>query len=142
MAIRDRDNVTVHYTGRLANGEEFDSSRNRDPLKFAVGAGLVVPGLEKAVLGKEPGDKFTVSIPAEEAYGPADPDLQFTIERSQLPAHIPAVAGTWLQLSNEQGQMDVVISKVDDKTITLDANHPLAGQDLIFDIEILKDEQK
>lgn len=137
MAIGNGDKVRVDYTGKLADGAVFDSSKGKRPLEFVVGSKTVIPGFEKAVVGREKGDSLTVVIPAAEAYGEADPELVFTVERSRMPAEIPLEPGTPIQLSNEQGQMDVVITGVGPEEVTLDANHPLAGKDLTFDIEIV-----
>lgn len=137
MPIKKGDEVSVHYTGKLSSGEEFDSSRGRDPLKFTLGKGMLIPGFEAAVEGREPGDKVTVVIPPEQGYGKADPDLVFRVPRAQVPENIPLKEGTPLQLSTEDGQMDVVITDVGPDEITLDANHPLAGKDLEFEIEIM-----
>ncbi len=138
--IENGDTVKVHYVGTLKDGTEFDSSRRegREPLEFTVGRGQLIPGFEKGVKGREVGDRFTVEIPCEEAYGPVNPELVFSVDRSHVPANIPAEIGTPIQLTNEQGQcIYAVISAVSDKEITLDANQPMAGKDLIFDIEIL-----
>ena len=132
MAIKQGDKVRVHYTGTLGDGTEFDSSRNRAPLEFTLGEGSIIPGFEKAVTGHETGDKIKVVIPPE-----ADPDLIFTVARAQVPDSIPLKVGTPLQLSNEQGAMDVVITEVGPEEITLDANHPLAGKELVFEIEVV-----
>ncbi|MCX4310007.1 MAG: peptidylprolyl isomerase [Desulfovibrio sp.] len=137
MAIKQGDKVRVHYTGTLGDGTEFDSSRNRAPLEFTLGEGSIIPGFEKAVTGHETGDKIKVVIPPEDAYGDADPDLIFTVARAQVPDSIPLKVGTPLQLSNEQGAMDVVITEVGPEEITLDANHPLAGKELVFEIEVV-----
>ncbi len=137
MPIGKGDTVRVHYTGRLADGTEFDSSREREPLEFTLGKGMLIPGFEAAVEGHEPGDRVTVTIQPEDGYGAVDPELVFTVARAQVPDHIPLEAGTPLQLSNEQGQMDVTITEVGPEEVTLDANHPLAGKELIFDIDIL-----
>ena len=137
MPIKNGDVVRVHYTGRLKDGTEFDSSFNREPLEFTVGKAQVIPGFEKAVEGRKTGEKVTVSIPVEDAYGPVDPDLIFTVTRSQVPDNIPLETGTPLQLSSDRGQMDVTITEVGPDEITLDANHPLAGKELVFDIEII-----
>ncbi len=137
MPIGKGDTVRVHYTGRLADGTEFDSSREREPLEFTLGKGMLIPGFEAAVEGHEPGDRVTVTIQPEDGYGAVDPELVFTVARAQVPDHIPQEAGTPLQLSNEQGQMDVTITEVGPEEVTLDANHPLAGKELIFDIDIL-----
>lgn len=136
MAIKNGDTVKVHYTGTLKDGTEFDSSKGRSPLEFVVGSHSVIPGFEAAVLSKKAGDKFTVEIPADQAYK-HDPDLVFAVSMSEVPDHIPLEVGTPLHLSNEQGQLDAVITEVGPKEITLDANSPLAGKDLVFDIEIV-----
>lgn len=137
MAIKKGDIVQVHYTGKLADGQEFDSSRDRAPLEFTIGNGMVISGFEKAVEGHEKGDIITADIPPEEAYGHPDPDYVFTVARAQVPDHIPLKVGTPIQLSNEQGQMDAVITEVGPEEITLDANPPLAGKNLIFEIEVI-----
>lgn len=137
MPIKNGDTVKVHYTGKTKDGEVFDSSRERDPLEFTLGRGQLIPGFEEAILGREPGDKVSICIEPEKGYGQADPELIFTVAKSQVPDTIPLKVGTPLQLSSEQGKMDVVITEVGPEEITLDANHPLAGKDMEFDIEIL-----
>ena len=140
MAIENGDTVKVHYVGTLRDGTEFDSSRRagREPLEFTVGRKQLIPGFEKGVMGHEVGDRFTVEIPCDQAYGPVDKDLFFTVDRTQVPDTIPAEVGTPIELTNEQGGVIyAVISEVTDEQITLDANQPMAGKDLIFDIEIL-----
>ena len=137
MGIKKGDTVRAHYTGPLDDGTVFDSSRERDPLEFVQGQGMLIPGFESAVEGHEAGDVVSVTIAPEEAYGEADPELIFTVPRAQVPDHIPLNVGVPLQLSNEQGQMDVTITEVGPEEITLDANHPLAGKSLTFEIEIV-----
>ncbi len=139
MPIENGDTVSVHYTGTLTDGTQFDSSRQpgRSPLEFTVGRGQMIPGFEDAVRGREQGDRFTVTIPCEQAYGVEDPKLFFTVDRAQVPAQIPAVVGTRVQLSNEHGTMYAIISEVTETEVTLNANHELAGKDLVFDIEIM-----
>lgn len=137
MAIKKGDTVRAHYTGTLADGTVFDSSREREPLEFTLGEGMLIPGFEAAVEGHEAGDTVTVTIPPDQAYGDTDPELIFTVPRGQVPEHIPLEVGVPLQLSNEQGQMDVTIAEVGEDEITLDANHPLAGKELTFEIEIV-----
>ncbi|MDR1658802.1 MAG: peptidylprolyl isomerase [Desulfovibrio sp.] len=137
MPLKRGDTARIHYTGILPDGTVFDSSRGREPLEFTLGKGMLLPGFEAAVEGHEPGETVMVTIPSEQAYGEIDPELVFTVVRMQVPGHIPLEVGTALQLSNEQGQMDVVITEIGEDDITLDANHPLAGKDLAFEIEIL-----
>lgn len=137
MALKNGDTARVHYTGTLEDGTQFDSSQGREPLEFVLGGGNIIPGFEKAVLGHEAGDHVKVVIPPEEAYGMADPELVFTVKKDQIPEHIPLKAGTRLMLSNDEGKMDVTITEVGDDEVTLDANAPLAGKTLIFDIDIL-----
>ncbi|MBD5553211.1 MAG: peptidylprolyl isomerase [Desulfovibrio sp.] len=137
MAIKNGDKVRVHYTGRLKDGTVFDSSLDREPLEFTVGTGQLIAGFENAIRGREPGEKLTVSIDPEHGYGQQDNDLVFTVSREQVPEHIPLKVGTPLQLTSDKGNMDVTITEVGPEEITLDANHPLAGKDLEFEIEIL-----
>lgn len=137
MVFKNGDRVRVHYTGRLEDGREFDSTLHREPIEFVIGSGELLPAFERAVLGHGPGETVVVAIPAEEAYGEVDPGLFFTVSRAQMPAHIPLREGIALQLSNGHGQMDVLISRVGPDEVTLDGNHPLAGHDLTFEIEIL-----
>lgn len=138
MAIKQGDTVKVHYTGSLADGTVFDSSRDRDPLQFVTGKQMLVPGFEAAVMGREVGETIKVTFPPAEGYGDGDPELIFTVPRSEVPEHITPTVGLQLQLSSDQGDMDVVISAVGDDEIELDANHPLAGKELTFEIEIVE----
>lgn len=138
MPIKNGDRVKVHYTGKLKDGEIFDSSLEREPLEFIVGTGQLIAGFENAIRGSEQGDKITVNIDPENGYGQPDQDLVFSVSRAQVPDHIPLKVGTPLQLTSEKGNMDVMITEVGPEEITLDANHPLAGKDLEFEIEILE----
>ena len=144
MPIKNGDKVRVHYTGRLKDGTVFDSSLDREPLEFIVGTGQLIAGFENAVRGREPGEKVVAKIAPEQGYGDADDELVFTVSRNQVPEHIPLKVGTPLQLTSEKGNMDVTITEVGPEEVTLDANHPLAGKDLEFEIEILdaKPEEK
>lgn len=137
MPIKNGDTVQVHYTGRLADGTIFDSSLERDPLEFVMGKQMLIAGFEAAVMGKEVGDKVTADIPPDEGYGSLDEELIFTVASSQVPTHITPEVGMQLQLSSEEGTMDVTIRDITADEIVLDANHPLAGKSLIFDIEIV-----
>lgn len=137
--IKDGDTVKVHYKGSLDNGEVFDSSEGRDPLEFTMGTGQLIPGFEKAVLGLKVGDSTTANIPSAEAYGESNPQMIVEVEKSQLPPDLEAQVGTQLQLNQPNGQaIPVLITKVEDEKVTLDANHPLAGKDLTFDIEVVE----
>lgn len=132
------DNVCIHYTGRLEDGTVFDSSRDRDPLQFSLGGGQVIPGFEAAVVGMAPGDSKTEVINAEEAYGPHRDEMVMVVERTQIPEEIPLDIGVQLQLRGPQGQLlPVLVTELSDAEVTLDANHPLAGETLIFDIELV-----
>ncbi|HDQ41282.1 MAG TPA: peptidylprolyl isomerase [Desulfonatronum sp.] len=129
--------VKVHYTGRLDNGQVFDSSHGRDPLEFTMGQGQLIPGFEDAVTGMQAGDKKTVTIAAENAYGPRQEELLFSVDRAQLPEHIQPEVGQQLQVSQEGQTSVVTVAELTEKTITLDANHPLAGENLTFDLEVV-----
>ena len=129
--------VQVHYTGTLADGTMFDSSREREPLSFEVGTHSVIDGFEEALLGKTVGETVTVTIPPEKAYGAYDPNQVFAVTKSQVPESIPLEIGTKLQLSSEKGVLFVQITDVTDEEVILDGNHELAGQPLTFEIEVM-----
>jgi peptidylprolyl isomerase len=132
------DTVTVHYTGRLEDGTVFDSSEGKDPLEFTIGEGQIIPGFEQGVLGMESGQFKTVNIPAEDAYGPYDPELVTEVERSQFPPDLELEVGVQVQGSQPDGRVAIfTVKELTDTTVTLDANHRLAGKDLIFDIEMV-----
>jgi peptidylprolyl isomerase len=137
MAIRKGDSVRVHYTGTLADGAVFDSSRDRDPLEFVLGKRMMIEGFEKALIGRKAGEHVRVTIPAAEAYGDVDDSLLFKVPLSEVPPHITPEPGLQLSLSSPEGDMEVTVAQVDDAMIVLDANHPLAGKDLTFDIEVV-----
>ena len=133
------DTVKVHYTGKFENGVEFDSSLGRQPLQFEVGAGNVIKGFEDAVVGLKIGDKKSVTIPAENAYGGYDENLLFEIPKENIPEGITPEVGMRLQLVNQQGQAaHVVVTEILDEMDRLDANHQLAGKTLVFDLEVLE----
>ncbi|MGV6804858.1 MAG: FKBP-type peptidyl-prolyl cis-trans isomerase [Ruegeria sp.] len=137
-AIKQGDTVRIHYTGTLQDGKVFDSSEGRDPLEFAVGTGQIIPGLESALPGMEVGEKKTVQVPCQDAYGPINPAMRQEIPREGIPDDIPLEPGTQLQMQTPDGQaLPVTVVDSDEATVTLDANHPLAGQDLVFDIEVV-----
>ncbi|QJF52146.1 FKBP-type peptidyl-prolyl cis-trans isomerase [Roseobacter ponti] len=137
--VKSGDTVAIHYTGTLTDGTTFDSSEGRDPLEFVVGSGQIIPGLDTAMPGMKEGDKKTVEIPSEQAYGPVNPEMRQAVPREGIPDEIPLEIGTQLQMQTPDGQaMPVMVVEVDEATVTLDANHPLAGKDLRFDIELTK----
>ena len=137
-AIKAGDTVFIHYTGTLTDGTEFDSSKGRDPLEFVVGGGMVIKGMDDALPGMEVGESKRLEIPCDDAYGPINPDNRIAVPRSQLPEDIPVEKGLMLQMQGPQGQaVPVTIVEFTDEEITLDANHALAGKDLIFDIEVV-----
>jgi FKBP-type peptidyl-prolyl cis-trans isomerase 2 len=133
------DRINVHYTGKLVDGTLFDSSVGREPLEFEVGSGMVIKGFDEGVTGMSIGEKKTVHIPATEAYGDMDPNYLAVFNKAEIPSDIPYEVGMQLNMHQDgSGQvMPVVVVEVTDTTITLDANHPLAGKDLIFDLELV-----
>jgi len=135
----DGDTVRVHYTGTLEDGTTFDTSVGREPLEFTLGEGKMIPGFEKAIYGLKVGKSKTVTIPTEEAYGPHRDDLVIVVEREQLPANLHPKVDQQLQMQQTDGRTAVVIvTDVSETTITVDANHPLAGKDLTFEIELVE----
>ncbi len=136
--IKQGDTVRIHYTGTLLDGSVFDSSEGRDPLEFVVGSGQIIPGLDTAMPGLVAGDKKRVEIACVEAYGPINPAMRQAIPREGIPDDIPLEPGTQLQMQTPDGQaLPVTVVDADEATVTLDGNHPLAGQDLIFEIEVV-----
>lgn len=136
---KNGDTVKVHYTGKLDDGNVFDSSVDREPLEFTIGQGQLITGFEEAVIGMQPGDSVSAKVPANDAYGTHNDDLVMEVEKNRLPDDLLPKVGQRLQSVQEDGRKIVVtITKVSESTITLDANHPLAGQDLFFDIELLE----
>ncbi|HEX6939068.1 MAG TPA: peptidylprolyl isomerase [Longimicrobiales bacterium] len=132
------DTVAVHYTGKLEDGTVFDSSRGGDPIEFEIGAGAVIGGFEDAVTGMEVGDEREVRIAPEDAYGARREELKLDVPRDQLPQGIEPEVGQMLAIQVAPGQQALArIASVDEGSVTLDLNHPLAGQTLIFDIELV-----
>jgi FKBP-type peptidyl-prolyl cis-trans isomerase 2 len=136
---KNDDTVQVDYTGKLGDGTVFDTSVGREPLEFTLGAGQMIPGFEKAVLGMKVGEKKTVTIPADEAYGPRRDEQIVELPREKLPSGLTPEVGQQLVMRQADGrEIVVVITEVSDETVTIDANHPLAGKDLTFEIELSK----
>jgi peptidylprolyl isomerase len=137
--VKKGDKVKVHYHGKLTSGETFDSSTGRDPLEFEVGSGMVIKGFDEGVTGMSVGEKKTVNIPYDEAYGPRNPDMIIEVPKDKFPPDIEIQLGLPLMMSDGNGQQfQVTISGVQDETVQLDANHPLAGKDLVFDLELVE----
>jgi peptidylprolyl isomerase len=131
------DTVRIHYTGTLQDGTVFDSSQGRDPLEFTIGAGQVIPGFDAAVTGMEVGATRTVTIVADEAYGPRRDDMILAIPRDQVPPNINPEVGEQLQVGQGQERFLVTVAEVNEREVVLDGNHPLAGEDLTFALELV-----
>jgi peptidylprolyl isomerase len=139
QTVKKGDTVKVHYTGRLDDGEVFDSSQGREPLQFKVGTQKIIKGLEEAVLGMQPGDKKNVTVNPEEGYGSYNKNLLVEMPKEKIPEDISPEKGMSLQLVNENGKaIPVVVAEILDKSVRLDANHPLAGKVLYFDLELVE----
>lgn len=136
--VKNGDKVKVHYHGRLRNGETFDTSQGREPLEFTVGSGQVIKGFDQGVMGMQPGDKKTVEIGVADAYGEKDQEAIFEVPKSSFPPDIKPEPGMQLMMNNGAGQsFQVLVADVQEDNVILDANPPLAGQDLIFDLELV-----
>ena len=137
--VKEGDLVKVHYTGKLVNGEQFDSSVGREPLEFTVGAGQMIPGFDAAMPGMTVGEKKTINIAPEDAYGTRSEEAIIEFPKENVPADMVLEPGMPLTLSNQAGQpVPVIVVEVKDDVIILDANHFLAGQELVFDIELVE----
>ena len=138
--VKEGDTVKVNYTGKLNDGTVFDTSEEREPLEFTLGQGQLIPGFEKAVTGLNEGDSTTVTIPTDEAYGERRDDLELEVAKNELPDNVEPEVGMQLQMQQQQSEqaIPVQITKVEEDKVMLDANHPLAGKDLTFDIELLE----
>lgn len=138
MTAKANDTVKIHYKGTLSNGEVFDTSEGKEPLEFTLGTGQVIPGFENAVLGMQTEESKTINIPAAEAYGEPKPELTQKVPKDQLPQEIEPQVGMQLMSQAPDGQqIPLVITEVEEETITVDANHPLAGRDLTFEITLV-----
>ncbi|MBC7408034.1 MAG: peptidylprolyl isomerase [Arcicella sp.] len=139
VQVKSGDIINVHYTGRLTDGTLFDSSEGREPLEFEVGSGMVIKGFDEGVTGMSVGEKKTVHISVADAYGEVDSTYLAVFNKAEIPSDIPYEIGMQLNMHQDgSGQvMPVAVVEVTELTITLDANHPLAGKDLIFDLELV-----
>jgi FKBP-type peptidyl-prolyl cis-trans isomerase 2 len=139
QTAKSGDTVKVHYQGRLTDGSTFDSSEGREPLEFEIGSGMVIKGFDDGVTGMKVGDKRTINIPVDEAYGPVDEDRIVEFPRANFPPEMVPEVGMKLNMTSGDGHViPVVITGVKDDTISLDANHELAGEDLVFDLELVE----
>jgi len=137
--VKTNDNIKVHYTGTLTDGTIFDSSENREPLAFQVGEGRLIPGFEQGVIGMKVEESKTIHIPAAEAYGPSHPERVYDVNRQHLPADLEPQVGQELVSQDPNGQQAVVkIVEVGEENVKIDANHPLAGKDLTFEIKVVE----
>ena len=137
--VKVGDAVKVHYTGKLENGEEFDSSIGREPLAFTVGAGQMIKGFDAALPGMEIGDKKQVNITALDGYGERSEEAMIDFPKENIPADMKLELGMTLTLTNQEGQpFPVVVLEIKEESIVLDANHFLAGKALVFDIELVE----
>lgn len=136
MTVNENSTVKVHYTGKLSDDTVFDSSEGREPLSAELGKGMLIPGFEQGLQGMKVGEKKTITIPAEQAYGPVREEMTQEIEKKFVPEGVQA--GQQLVSEGPQGQMVVTVAEVKEETVVLDANHPLAGKDLIFDLEVVE----
>ncbi|MEM8779272.1 MAG: peptidylprolyl isomerase [Cyanobacteria bacterium P01_G01_bin.49] len=132
------DTVKVNYTGKLGDGTIFDSSIDRDPLEFSLGKGQVIAGFDEAVIGMSPGDEKTIDIPSDQAYGSYRQELVMVVEQEQMPPELSVEVGQQLQMRHPSGQaIPVLVKDISEAKVTLDANHPLAGEDLTFELELV-----
>ena len=137
--VKQNDTVKVHYTGKLADGQVFDSSLEREPIEFTMGQGQLIPGFEKGLLDLKVNEKKTINIPAEEAYGSPREELIQEVEKSRLPEEIKPEPGMGLVSKSPDGkEVNLVVKEVKEESIVVDGNHPLAGKDLIFDLEVVE----
>ncbi|MFK7834190.1 MAG: peptidylprolyl isomerase [Winogradskyella sp.] len=137
--VKENDTVKVHYTGKLKSGQIFDSSLEREPLEFTLGQGMLIPGFEKAVIDMKVSEKKTVDIPMEDAYGDVIKELFHKVDKAQLPPEMEPAVGLGLASKDEQGnEHQFRVVEVNDDHVILDGNHPLAGQELVFELEVVE----
>ena len=139
IRAKSGDTVKVHYTGKFEDGTEFATSIHNDPLQFTIGEGQVISGLEQAIMGMSPGEAKTAEILAEQAYGPYQEDKVVEVSRDRFPPHLELQIGTVLRMRKAGGEkIRRIVTTVSETSVTLDANHPLAGEDLTFDLELIE----
>lgn len=139
MQVQENNTVKVHYTGKLTDGQIFDSSLEREPLQFTIGQGMIIPGFENGIVGMVVGEKKTINIPVAEAYGEVRSEMLFEVPKAELPQDIePQVGMTLMSVSPEGQEFPLTIVDVKPETIVVDGNHPLAGKDLVFEVELIE----
>ena len=139
IQVSENSTVKVNYTGKLADGQVFDSSEGKEPIEFTLGQGRLIPGFEKGLIDMELNEKKTITIPKEEAYGEVNKDLIQEVKKSELPQEMAPEVGMGLVSKSPDGQeMNLLVIEVRDETIVIDGNHPLAGKELIFDLEVIE----
>lgn len=137
--VKENNTVKVHYTGKLADGQVFDSSEGKEPLAFTLGQGSLIPGFEKGLIDMKLNEKKTIIIPADEAYGYPREDLLIEVPKSELPQEMDPEVGMGLVSRTPEGQeINLLVVEVKEDTVVLDGNHPLAGKELIFDLEVVE----
>ena len=137
--VKENNTVKVNYTGKLSDGQVFDSSEGKEPIEFTLGQGRLIPGFEKGLIDMELNEKKTITIPKEEAYGEVNKDLIQEVKKSELPQEMAPEVGMGLVSKSPDGQeMNLLVVEVRDETIVIDGNHPLAGKELIFDLEVIE----
>ncbi len=137
--VKENDTVKVHYTGKLSNGQVFDSSLEREPLEITLGQGMLIPGFEKGIMTMELNEKKTINIPVAEAYGAVQDELLYEVKKDQLPQDMAPEVGMGLASKDENGkEIQFRIAEVKEEHIVVDANHPLAGHDLTFELELIE----
>ena len=137
--VKENNTVKVNYTGKLSDGQVFDSSEGKEPIEFTLGQGRLIPGFEKGLIDMELNEKKTITIPKEEAYGEVNKDLIQEVKKSELPQEMAPEVGMGLVSKSPDGQeMNLLVIEVRDETIVIDGNHPLAGKELIFDLEVIE----
>ncbi|GGK50259.1 MULTISPECIES: FKBP-type peptidyl-prolyl cis-trans isomerase [Flavobacteriaceae] len=139
IQVKENNTVKVHYTGKLSDGQIFDSSEGKEPLEFTLGQGQLIPGFEKGLIDMKLNEKKTITLAKEEAYGEPSEELIHEVQKSQLPQDMEPQVGMGLVSKTQDGQeMNLMIVEVKDETVIIDGNHPLAGKELIFDLEVVE----
>ena len=137
--VKENATVKVHYTGKLADGQVFDSSEGKEPIEFTLGQGQLIPGFEKGLINMKLNEKKTINIPKDEAYGDSREDLIQEVQKSELPDEIKPEVGMGLVSKSQDGrEMNLLVAEVKEDSIVVDGNHPLAGKDLVFDLEVVE----